>query len=86
MTGLLRASVVIPSYNRGPALAVLLEQFATQSMGKDAFEVIVVDDGSKVDPRPSLPSFEGRLRLHVERQANGGAARARHRGAEIAKG
>jgi len=86
MTGLLRASVVIPSYNRGPALAVLLEQFATQSMGKDAFEVIVVDDGSKVDPRPSLPSFEGRLRLHVERQANGGAARARQRGAEIAKG
>jgi serine acetyltransferase/GT2 family glycosyltransferase len=82
----LRASVVIPSYNRGPALAGLLEQFAAQSIGPGTFEVIVVDDGSKVDPRPGLPSFEGRLRLHVERQANGGAARARQRGAELAKG
>ncbi len=82
----LRASVVIPSYNRGPALASLLTQFVGQTAGKDAFEVIVVDDGSKVDPRPGLPSFEGRLRLHVERQANGGAARARQKGAELAKG
>jgi serine acetyltransferase/GT2 family glycosyltransferase len=78
--------VVIPSYNRGPALAELLTQFVDQTAGMDAFEVIVVDDGSKIDPRPGLPSFEGRLRLHVERQANGGAAKARQRGAEIAQG
>jgi serine acetyltransferase/GT2 family glycosyltransferase len=82
----LSLSVVIPSYNRGPVLAELLEQFAGQSLAKDLFEVIVVDDGSKVDPRPHLPSFDGRLRLHVERQANGGAARARQRGAELAAG
>jgi serine acetyltransferase/GT2 family glycosyltransferase len=84
--GTLRASVVIPSYNRGPALAELLEQFVGQSVGKEAFEVVVVDDGSKVDPRPGLPSFDGRLQLHVERQANGGAARARQKGAELARG
>lgn len=84
--GGLRASVVIPSYNRGPALAELLEMFVDQSAGKDAFEVIVVDDGSKVDPRPALPNFDGKLRLHVERQVNGGAARARQRGAELAVG
>jgi serine acetyltransferase/GT2 family glycosyltransferase len=84
--GRLAASVVIPSYNRGPALAALLEQFAAQSIDKSTFEVIVVDDGSKVDPRPGLPSFEGRLALHVERQENGGAARARQKGAELARG
>jgi GT2 family glycosyltransferase len=82
----LRASVVIPSYNRGPALAELLEQFVGQTAGKSAFEVIVVDDGSKVDPRPGLPSFDGKLALHVERQANRGAACARQRGAELAGG
>jgi serine acetyltransferase/GT2 family glycosyltransferase len=82
----LRASIVIPSYNRGPALGELLEQFVGQTVGKDAFEVIVVDDGSKVDPRPALPSFDGKLTLHVERQTNGGAARARQRGAELAHG
>ena len=82
----LRASVVIPSYNRGPALAELLEQFVDQTAGREAFEVIVVDDGSKVDPRPTLPKFDGKLQLRVERQANGGAARARQRGAELAEG
>jgi serine acetyltransferase/GT2 family glycosyltransferase len=82
----LRASVVIPSYNRGPALAELLDQFVDQSAGREAFEVIVVDDGSTVDPRPTLPSYGGKLQLHVERQANGGAARARQHGAELARG
>jgi len=84
--GRLKASVVIPSYNRGPALAGLLEQFVGQTTPQADFEVIVVDDGSKVDPRPGLPKFDGRLQLHVERQVNGGAARARQRGAEIARG
>jgi serine acetyltransferase/GT2 family glycosyltransferase len=81
-----KASVVIPSYNRGPALGDLLAQFVAQSAGKDAFEVIVVDDGSTFDPRPGLGRFVGPLHLHVERQPNGGAARARQRGAEIARG
>ena len=82
----LHASVVIPSYNRGPKLTELLVQFVGQTAGKDAFEVVVVDDGSREDPRPSLPSFEGSLHLLVERQPNGGAAKARQRGAELAKG
>jgi serine acetyltransferase/GT2 family glycosyltransferase len=80
------ASVVIPSFNRGGALVELLEQFVDQSAGMDAFEVIVVDDGSTIDPRPTLPTFAGKLTLHVERQPNGGAARARQRGAELARG
>jgi len=81
-----RATVVIPSYNRGPSLADLLRQFVGQTAGNDAFEVIVVDDGSKVDPRPSLAGFDARLQLHIERQENGGAAKARQRGAELARG
>ena len=81
-----KASVVIPTYNRGPALGDLLAQLVGQSVGRDAFEVIVVDDGSQVDPRPSLGRFVGPLHLHVERQTNAGAARARQRGAGIARG
>ena len=81
-----QASVVIPTYNRGAGLGALLEQFVGQSVGEATFEVIVVDDGSKEDPRPGLKSFERRLRLRVERQTNGGAAKARQRGAELATG
>jgi serine acetyltransferase/GT2 family glycosyltransferase len=81
----LRASVVVPTYNRGPALASLLDQFVGQTAGEDAFEIVVVDDGSREDPRPGLARFDGKLQLHVERQANAGAARARQRGAEVAR-
>ena len=92
------ASVVIPTYNRGPALVGLLEQFANQSAGRETFEVIVVDDGGKEDPHPVLAHLldaserrqpgdgTGRLRLRLERQANAGAAKARQRGAELAAG
>ncbi len=82
----LAVSVVIPSYNRADSVFALVAQLAEQSLAKEAYEVIVVDDGSKIDPTARLAPLRDRVRLHVERQSNGGAAVARQKGADLAKG
>ncbi|MFO0756275.1 MAG: glycosyltransferase [Byssovorax sp.] len=79
-------SVVIPSYERAEQTARLLDQLAAQTLPPDRFEVLVVDDGSRKDPRPILLAKARPYRLVVERQENRGPAAARHRGAELAGG
>ncbi|WP_408666841.1 glycosyltransferase, partial [Jatrophihabitans sp.] len=41
-----RCSVVIPTYNRAELLRRTLDSLIGQDLGRDAFEVLVVDDGS----------------------------------------
>ena len=84
-------SVVIATYNRPESLVRILGELAAQTIAKDRYEVVVVDDGSKAAVAPFVDAFlatyEGKaLRVHVERQKNAGAAAARQRGAELAKG
>ncbi len=74
-----RASVVVPTYNRGPSLERLVRQMAAQSVARE-IEMVVVDDGSRSDPTPRLRALDVPFPLVVERQANAGAAAARHRG------
>jgi serine acetyltransferase/GT2 family glycosyltransferase len=80
----LRLSVVIPTYERAERAARLVEELGRQTLLPEAFEVIVVDDGSKVDPRPRIEAAKHAFRLVIERQENQGAAAARHRGVELA--
>lgn len=40
-------SVIIPSYNSKTSLLVVLEHLARQSLSRELFEVIVIDDGSR---------------------------------------
>jgi glycosyltransferase involved in cell wall biosynthesis len=42
----LRAAVIVPVRGRGPELERLLELLAHQSLGREAFELIIGDDGS----------------------------------------
>ncbi len=79
-------SVVIATYNREALIVALLEELGKQSFPKDRFEVVVVDDGSKVDPLPKLLSLSLPYRLQAVRQANGGAAAARDHGISRARG
>jgi serine acetyltransferase/GT2 family glycosyltransferase len=81
-----RLSVVIPTYQRAERVARLVGQLAAQSLPPDAFEVIVIDDGSPDDPRPRLSAVKTPFHLVVERQPNQGPAAARHRGVELARG
>lgn len=75
-----RISVVVATYNRPDTLQRLLIQLAAQAMPAAEFEVVVVDDGSRI----AVPQIPVPYRLTVIRQENQGAAAARHRGAEIA--
>jgi len=79
-------SVVIATYNREALIAALLEELGKQTFPKDRFEVVVVDDGSKVAPLPKLLSLSLPYRLQAVRQANAGAAAARDHGISRAQG
>lgn len=75
--------VVIPSYNRPQELRRALESVAAQTELPD--EVIVCDDGSKVELRPIVEHFEGRLSARCIRIENSGSpARPRNVAAKAA--
>jgi GT2 family glycosyltransferase len=79
-------SVVVPSYGRPEEITRLADQLNAQTISADAYEVIVVDDGSPIDVRTLLKPDAYRFELVIERQANAGSATARQRGAELATG
>ncbi|MGD9832018.1 MAG: glycosyltransferase family 2 protein [Piscinibacter sp.] len=80
------ASVIIPTRDRADVLARCLQSLERQTAAADAFEVIVVDNGSRDHTRQTALAFESRLRLrylhapepglHVGRHAGWKAARA----------
>lgn len=76
-------SVVIPVYNRAPALKVALQSALAQSC--QDFEIVVVDDGSKDHPERIVEELsDARIRFHV--QPNRGASAARDAGIDLARG
>ncbi len=83
---MIRVSVVVPTFGRPESLRRLLTQLDTQTLPPDAYEVIVVDDGSDPPAAEGLAGLAVRYDLRLERQANAGAAAARDRGARLAEG
>lgn len=77
-------SIIIAIYNRKEELSELLQSLVYQT-DKD-FEVIVVDDGSSVDLRPTIQYFQPKLSLHFFRKENSGPGLTRNYGADHAKG
>ena len=77
-------TVVIPTYGRPQRLGECLESLAGQSL-RDAWEVVVVDDGSPTPAEGLETAFSRRLDLRVIRQANAGPAAARNRGVAAAR-
>lgn len=77
-------SVIIPTYNRRDALNDCLQSLARQEYPRDAFEVIIVDDGGS-DPLGDLGArFQGQFVW--TRQNKAGPATARNLGALSARG
>ena len=67
-------SVIIPVYNRAQALRTAIESVRAQTC--QDFEIVVVDDGSKDDPRPTAESFnDPRIRFIRQENEGGGVAR-----------
>lgn len=76
-------SVIIPVYNRADVLADAIQSVLAQSL--QDFEIVVVDDGSRDNPRAVAESFaDPRIRFHA--QANGGGGAARNAGIDLARG
>jgi len=75
------ASVVVPAFNAEKTLAECLNALRNQDC-EDAFEIVVVDDGSNDGTAAVGQSF----RVRVIRQHNKGAGAARNAGMAVARG
>lgn len=78
-------SVVIPTYNRPAELRACLAGFAAQTVPREVFEVVVVDDGSTESMEPLVLEFEPSLNVVFRRIANSGPSVARNMGIECAR-
>lgn len=79
-------SIIIPTYNRPQKIRACLESLSLLHYPRDRFEVIVVDDGSKILSRAVASDFLDRLDITLLTQANAGPAAARNAGAKKASG
>lgn len=81
-----KCSVIIPTYNRVELLRYTLSSIANQTLSKEEFEVIVVDDGSKDEPRCVIDEFQAKLNLRYFYQEDKGyrVAKARNIGIDAA--
>ena len=79
-------SVVVPTYQRGDSLARCLDALVVQTMDRNRFEVIVVDDGSARPPREAVARAAASIDVRMIEQSNAGPASARNAGARAARG
>ena len=79
-------SVVIATYTRQELLRRLLRDLDAQTLDPSRYEAVAVDDGSREDTRRKLADVSTRYAHRIERQDNAGAAAARQRGVELARG
>jgi len=83
----MRASIVIPTFNRLDQLQTVIVAVQRQVRPPDTdLEVVVVDDGSSDGTSDWLETQIGNPGFMAIRQQNSGPARARNRGVEAASG
>jgi lipopolysaccharide/colanic/teichoic acid biosynthesis glycosyltransferase/glycosyltransferase involved in cell wall biosynthesis len=78
----MKASVIVPAHNAVQTIERCLEALLKQSVPREEYEVIVVDDGS-TDGTATLAGFYG---VRVLTQHHCGPAAARNLGASLARG
>jgi len=82
-----KISVIVPVYNTSAYVSRCIDSIYAQSLSKDEFEIIAVDDGSTDDSGKILDRIvkncENMTVIHKE---NGGAAAARNEGIRAARG
>lgn len=80
----MKYSLIVPVYNRPDEIEELLESLMLQKF-KD-FEVIVVEDGSKVTCKHIVDKYFGKLNIKYFEKGNQGPGPARNYGAQMAGG
>jgi glycosyltransferase involved in cell wall biosynthesis len=83
---MLRFSVIVPTYQRLASLERCLDALSAQDLGRDRFEVVVVNDGGADSPRDAVERRRASLDVRLIEQANAGPAAARNAGAALARG
>lgn len=78
-----KLSVIVPVYNASTTINVCIESLLNQTVDKNDYEIIVVDDGSTDDTAKIIISIPG---VTLIKQRNQGPAVARNKGVEHAKG
>ncbi len=76
-------SIIIPVFNDSERLSACLSALHNQTYPRDRYEIIVVDNGSKEDPRPAVDPFP-LVTLTYEKKT--GSYAARNHGIKLAKG
>jgi glycosyltransferase involved in cell wall biosynthesis len=79
-------SVVVPTYNRLGRLRQVIAGFEKQTYSSDAYEVIVISDGSTDGTDAYLEALRTTIQLRWLTQANQGPAAARNAGVRTAVG
>src|SRR5688572_26600104 len=77
-------SIVLPTYRRHLQLEACLLGLSRLDYPREAFEVIVVDDGSENSPEHIVQKFQQSLNVRLLRQKHSGPATARNTGSASA--
>ena len=80
----MKYSIVVPVYNRPDEVDELLESLSSQTF-KD-FEVVIVEDGSKITCKDVCEKYASILDLHYYYKENSGPGQSRNYGVELARG
>jgi glycosyltransferase involved in cell wall biosynthesis len=81
-----RFSIIVPTHNRAVLLDRCLTAIGAMDYPSDAFEVLIVDDGSKPPPTEVFARHAPLLPLRTFRTEGGGPARARNLALQAAVG
>lgn len=85
-TDSLEITVVIPAFNEARNISTVLEGLCAQTLRKQKFEVIVVDNGSTDSTVAEVSRFAEQLPLRVVTRSNCRISAVRNFGASLAKG
>ncbi|MER6624143.1 glycosyltransferase family A protein [Streptomyces sp. NPDC000931] len=85
---MLKVSVVVPVHNAGPYIDKCAQSLLGQSIGRDAYEVVYVDDGSTDDSAERLDRLAAlHPHVRVHRQENSGwPGKPRNVGVQLSRG
>ena len=81
----IKLSLIVPVYNRPDEIRELLESLLEQSFMGD-YEVVIVEDGSKVDSKEVISKFEDSLEISYYFKSNTGPGDSRNYGMQRANG